>query len=141
MYRIELIEPEKIEVTIPFIQLLDKSLGEDVLKLRLPEMVKNNYLCVGAYDNDRLIGISGLWVLYKYYIGKHIEPDNVVIHPDYRGKGIGELLAKWIDNYAIETGCAAANLNAYTTNSSAIKFWLNQGYKIISFHFQKKYIE
>ncbi len=43
------------------------------------------------------------------------------------------------DDYAKDNNCAAANLNTYLINSSAIKFWINQGYRIISFHLQKKY--
>lgn len=102
-------------------------------------MIKNNYQCIGVYDGAVLIGVSGIWIIQKYYTGKYIEPDNVVIHPDYRGKQIRERLSRWIDAYTVETGCVAANLNVYTTNSKAIRFWLNQGYNIISFHLQKKY--
>ncbi|EQD69526.1 GCN5-related N-acetyltransferase, partial [mine drainage metagenome] len=40
------------------------------------------YQCAGLYDDGRLIGICGLWILTKYYVGKHIEPDNVVIQED-----------------------------------------------------------
>jgi GNAT superfamily N-acetyltransferase len=138
MYNIELIKPQNINVIIPFLQLLDANLTENDLKTRLQVMLANNYQCIGVYDEDRLVGISGLWIIQKYYIEKYIEPDNVVIHPDYRGKGIGEILSKWIDEYAVEIGCVAANLNVYATNSNAIRFWLNQGYKIISFHLQKK---
>lgn len=139
MYEIKLIASEDMEAIIPFLQILDPKLDKETLQKRLPDMLKNNYQCVGVFDNNRLIGISGIWVLYKYYIGKHVEPDNVIIHPDYRGKGIGELLIKWIDDYAQQIGAAASNLNVYTTNSSAIKFWTKSGYKIISFHLQKKY--
>ena len=139
MYNIEFIKSSEIETIIPFLQLLDTSLKEDELEFRLQKMIENNYLCIGVFNNKKLIGISGLWIIQKYYTGKYIEPDNVVIHPDYRGKGIGEMMSKWIDEYAIKIGCVASNLNVYSTNSNAIRFWLNQGYRIISFHLQKKF--
>jgi GNAT superfamily N-acetyltransferase len=74
----------------------------------------------------------------KYYVGKHIEPDNVIIHPDYRGSGVGEALMKWIYNYAISQGCVASELNCYVSNNAGQKFWINQGYNVIGFHFQKQ---
>ena len=118
--------------------LLNPKIDKETLEERIPEMVKNNYKCVGVYDNDRLIGISGLWILMKYYVGKHIEVDNVIIHPDYQGKGIGNLLFDWIHNYAISIGCDASELNCYVNNNDGIKFWMNKSYKLLGFHFQKK---
>lgn len=138
-YKIDFIEKEEMEIIIPLLQLLDAKLDEAVLKLRIAEMIKNGYQCIGVRDEERLIGISGIWILEKYYTGKHVEPDNFVIHPDYRGKKIGEALSQWIDDYAKSIGGVASNLNCYVTNQSALKFWINQGYKIISFHLQKKY--
>ena len=139
MFETKLIDSEKIEIIIPFLQLLDPTLTNEELKVRLPKMIANNYSCIGVYDNEKLIGISGFWLIQKYYTGQYIEPDNVVIDPEYRNKGLGEIMSKWIDNYAKNIGCVAANLNVYTTNEKAIRFWINQGYKIISFHLQKKY--
>lgn len=137
MYRIELIDKDKIEIILPLLTVLNSSLSHDVIQSRLKDMSNNNYLCVGVFDGDRLIGISGLWVLYKYYVGKHIEPDNVIVLPEYRSKGIGVLMMNWIDNYAKSIECEAIELNCYVTNNSGIKFWLNQGFKIIGYHCQK----
>jgi diamine N-acetyltransferase len=102
-------------------------------------MIANNYACLSVFDNEKLIGISSFWLIQKYNTGQYIEPNNVVIDPTYRNMGIGQIMSQWIDDYAQKIGCVAANLNVYTTNEKAIRFWLNQGYKIISFHLQKKY--
>lgn len=139
MFQIRQIKPSEMEVIIPLILLLDKNLTEKQLKIRLPKMIANNYSCIGVYDQDKLVGISGFWIIQKYYIEQYIEPYNVVIDPTYRGQGIGEMMSEWLDNYAKDLGCVAANLNVYTTNEKAIRFWINRGYKIISFHLQKKF--
>lgn len=125
---------------IPFLSLLNDSISKDILEARLTEMFAQGYRCVGIFDGEKLIGISGLWILTKYYVGKHIEPDNVIIHSDYRGTGVGEALMKWIHDYAITQGCVAAELNCYVANNAGHKFWLNQGYSILGFHYQKKLI-
>jgi GNAT superfamily N-acetyltransferase len=90
---------------------------------------------------DQLIGMSGLWLLNKYYVGKHIEPDNVMVLPEYRGNGIGEQLLEWITAYGKAQGCIASELNCYVNNSEGLKFWLNNGYKVLGFHCQKKFEE
>jgi GNAT superfamily N-acetyltransferase len=138
MYRIELIPAERINSIIPLLRILDPNIEEQMLYARLQDMCAHNYECVGVYDGDKLIGISGLWTLSKYYVGRHIEPDNVVIHPDYRSKGIGEQLMLWIYDYARSKGCIATELNCYVSNSAGVAFWIKQGFRILGFHMQKK---
>src|SRR6266487_3321445 len=104
MYGIKLIPKENIKSIIPLASLLN-GLAEKLLAERLEMMMELNYECLGVYDKDKLIGICGLWTLVKLYNGKHLEPDNVIIHPDYRNKGIGEMMMAWIDNYAKEQNC------------------------------------
>lgn len=139
MYRIELIEKKNIDVIIPFLEKLNAKISKDTLQERLKEMILKGYQCVGVYDADRLIGISGIWILTKYYVGRHIEPDNVYIHSEYQGKGIGKLLMSWIYDYAKSIGCEASELNCYTENKAGFKFWKDQGYEVVGYHFQKQF--
>lgn len=137
MYSVRLIPQDEMGVIIPYLRMLDSNIPEAVLQQRLEAMMQHNYLCAGVYDGDTLIGISGMWVLEKYYVGKHIEPDNVIIHPDYRGVGAGELLIQWIHDYAKEQGCLAMELNCYVSNHKGVVFWIKQGYRILGYHFRK----
>ena len=138
---IRLIEKDSLSSIIPFLRMLNDKIPVETLSERLEEMVKQGYECVGVFEGDRLVGICGLWFLTKYYVGKHVEPDNVIIHPDYRGTGLGEQMMDWIYNYARSKGCIASELNCYVSNTGGQKFWINEGYKIIGFHFQKKLTE
>ncbi|GAA4271729.1 GNAT family N-acetyltransferase [Aquimarina gracilis] len=138
MYSIQLIPKEKLEIILPFLKLLSPKRSIKTLHERLIEMISEKYECVGVYDQDKLIGISGMWFLTKYYIGKHIEPDNVFILPEYQGKGVGKLLMNWIFEYAKSKGCKASELNCYINNKKGQKFWENQGYELIAYHYQKK---
>lgn len=137
-YRIELIPNEQIHTILPFIQMLNEKTDVSILKQRIEDIRNTDYKCVGVYNGDVLIGISGLWILNKLYVGKHIEPDNVIIHPDYRSKGVGELMMQWIFDYAKSNGCVASELNCYVNNHKGVKFWVSQGYRIIGFHMQKQ---
>jgi GNAT superfamily N-acetyltransferase len=137
MYNIKFIPKENLTIILPFLQMLNEKTEEEILRNRIVEMGEYNYRCIGIFDGEQLIGISGLWILYKFYIGKHIEPDNVVVHQDYRGKGAGEALMRWIHDYARETGCHVSELNCYVKNTGGLKFWLQQGYRILGFHMRK----
>ena len=138
MYRIEFIEKDQLHSIIPLLKILNEKVSEAVLTSRLELMREANYECVGVFDGDKLIGICGVWILVKHYVGKHVEPDNVIILPEYRSKGIGEMMMKWITDYAKSIGCDAMELNCYVQNSPGLKFWLNDGFKVLGFHLQKK---
>lgn len=137
--KIREINNKNIYEIIPLLQVLNTEISESILKERLDAMVQQNYICIGAYDKDKLIGICGLWILTKYYVGKHIEPDNIIILPEYQNQDIGRQLMKWVDNYAREQGCVASELNCYIGNKDAHRLWEKEGYEVIALHFQKKY--
>ncbi|WP_415395807.1 GNAT family N-acetyltransferase [Sulfurimonas sp. CS5] len=102
-------------------------------------MIKQNYQCIGIFDKKQLIGICGIWMLTKYYVGKHIEPDNVIILSKYQNQNIGKKLMTWIYDYAKKNNCVASELNCYVNNDKAHKFWEKEGYKVIGLHYQKKF--
>ncbi|WP_422861265.1 GNAT family N-acetyltransferase [Flagellimonas sp. W118] len=139
MYQIKFIEEQNRSEIVPFLKKLDASIPTEVLEERLLGMFQNAYKCIGVYHGSKLIGISGLWVLTKYYIGKHIEPDNVYILSEYQGKGIGKQLMEWIFNYSKSIGCNGSELNCYTKNESGQRFWESQGYVMVGYHYQKRF--
>ncbi len=136
--KVRLVEKEKMEIIIPLLQKLNPKISTTILQERLNEMLVHNYQCVGVFDGTTLIGISGLWVLTKYYVGKHVEPDNVYIDPQYRGKGVGKMLMEWIFGYAKSIGCVASELNCYVKNKKGQEFWKSVGYDVVAYHFQKQ---
>jgi len=136
--KFKLIEKSNIEVILPLLHELDPSISEIVLKARLSEMVEKEYECVGIYSENELIGICGIWTLVKYYVGRHIEPDNVYIKVGYRGLGIGNKLDAWLKNFALSRGCEAIELNCYIKNEKGRYFWEANGYMPIGMHYQKK---
>jgi GNAT superfamily N-acetyltransferase len=139
MIKFEFIEEENIFTIIPLLQILNQNILEEVLRERLDAMMQQNYRCIGIYDDTKLIGICGIWTLIKYYIGKHIELDNIIILPEYQNKNIGTKLMVWIEIYAKDNDCVASELNCYVGNKDAHRFWEKEGYEVIALHFQKKF--
>ena len=136
---IKLIEKEKIVEILPLLKELNTNTPENVLKERLLEMTTQHYECVGVYLNHELVGISGLWFLTRHYCGKTVEPDHVVIGKNHRNKGLGKKLFEWIDNYAQSIGYEATELNTYIENEKSHRFYENEGYKKLGFHYVKKF--
>lgn len=133
----EIIPPADILSILPLLTLLNDKTPEPILRERVLEMSHQNYECVGVYDGNKLIGMSGLWFQTRHYAGRSIEPDHVVIDPSYRNKGIGKRLFEWIDAYAKAKGCQTVELNTYVRNTASHKFYYNEGFNILGFHFLK----
>ena len=132
------IEKSNILTIIPLLQKVNTTTPKEILERRIVEMIElPNYECVGVYDNNKLIGISGLWYSIRHYVGKSVEPDHVVIDETYRGKNIGKQFFNWIYEYTKEKGCEAIELNTYTGNRKSHKFYYNEGFEIYGFHFVK----
>lgn len=138
MVEFRLIDSSNLSSIIPLLRILDISIETEILEQRLEKMNSQGYQCVGIYDGENLVGACGLWFLTKYYIGDHVEPDNVILLPDYRNLGIGVQLMQWVHNYAKANGCVASELNCYISNESGRKFWEGEGYQAIGLHYQKK---
>ncbi|PIE48574.1 MAG: GNAT family N-acetyltransferase [Flavobacteriales bacterium] len=138
-YEIKFIARKDILTIIPYLKMLDSHIDKVTLKERLNEMLNYGYQCAGLYFQGMLIGVSGVWTLYKYYIGKHLEVDNVIIHPDYRSRGLGKKLMDWIMDYGKSIGCVATELNSYITNDRGNQFWEEYGCEKLGYHFRKTY--
>ena len=130
---------EDINTFLPLVQELMNHKEEDsILIERFTEMFEHRYECHGMYWDDVLVGVFGLWFATRHYAGKTCEPDHVFINPEYRGKGIGKQVFQWIYNYARKRGCETSELNSYVSNYPSHKFYMNEGYDILGYHFLKK---
>ena len=135
----KIIEKENMNNVIPLVEKLNNNkISGSLLKQRFSEMITQNYECAGAYDGGLLIGICGLWFCTRHYAGKTVEFDHVYIADDYRGKGVGKQFFKWIYDYVLKKGCLSAELNTYVSNHSSHKFYYNEGFKILGYHFFKE---
>ncbi len=65
-------------------------------------------------------------------LGSHIANGSYMVHPDFRGKGIGELLGTHSINEARGLGYSAIQFNIVVkTNESAVRLWKKLGFEVI----------
>jgi GNAT superfamily N-acetyltransferase len=142
-FKIELISFGQMETILPLVFMLNnEKITYAILKKRLEEILTmGGYECIGVYNSGELVGICGLWVLNKLYVGKHVEPDNVFIKKEYRSSGVGQLMMDFLFQYAKEIGCEGSEVNCYITNEKGQKFWKRQGYKPLAYHYFMKFDE
>ncbi|CAH8283846.1 hypothetical protein EV196_103485 [Mariniflexile fucanivorans] len=135
----KIIEKDKIHTVIPLVEKLNGyKISTAILEQRFKEMATQNYECAGVYNDDALIGVCGLWFCTRHYSGKSAEVDHVYIDEDYRGKGLGKSFFAWIYNYVKLKDCESIELNTYVSNYASHKFYYNEDFKILGYHFLKK---
>ena len=135
----KIIDKSEIDLIIPLIQKLSNNKNSDELLLeRFSEMFTQNYECAGVFDNEKLIGVTGMWFCTRHYSGRSMEVDHVYIDEEYRNNGLGKKFLKWIYDYGKSKGCESCELNTYVSNFSSHKFYYNEGFEIYAYHFFKK---
>ncbi|SDB53780.1 hypothetical protein SAMN03097699_1986 [Flavobacteriaceae bacterium MAR_2010_188] len=134
----KILENHEIEKVIPLVDKLnDNKVSIKLLKERFAEMIQQNYECAVIMDDNKIVGVSGLWFCTRHYIGKSVELDHVYIEEEYRNKGLGNDFMKWIQDYTRKKGCNSIELNTYVQNFPSHKFYYNQGFNGKGYHFQK----
>ena len=138
-YQFKIIPSETINQIIPLVYALnDGKVSEELLKSRFAEMITQNYKCAGVFYGEELVGVSGFWFCTRHYSGKSVELDHVYILPKHRGNGLGKQFMAWIYNYVNDFGCNTMELNTYVQNYPSHKFYYNEGFEILGYHFLKK---
>lgn len=65
-------------------------------------------------------------------LGSHIANGAYMVHPEYRGKGIGKMMGEFSIKEAKELGYHAMQFNfVIKTNTSAVQLWKSLGFNII----------
>jgi len=138
-FSFKIIDKSDINSIVPLVQkLTNYKYSDEILKERFAEMVTQNYECAGVYDGEKLIGISGMWYCTRHYAGKSMEVDHVFIDDGYRSLGLGKQFFSWIYEYVKAKGYNSVELNTYVQNYPSHKFYYNEGFEILGYHFFKK---
>ena len=80
----------------PLVQILNPGVTLDVLAQKLQDMSGEGYQCAAAFVNVGCVGAAGIWLGTRFWCGRYLDVDNVIVDPQYRGAGIGQQLMDWV---------------------------------------------
>ena len=104
-------------------------LSESALRQRLSAMyAQNNYRCIAARINDRMVGASGFWTGAQLWCGKYVEADHVVVDSSLRSRGIGGKMMAWIEAEGERSGCAIIRIARVLGRERTHQFYARNGY-------------
>lgn len=134
----ELTSPQALQAIYPLIRLLNPDMSETRFSELLALLLQHGYRCAVAFAADgTMAGLCGFWIAPRFYGGKIIQPDNLIVDEPHRGSGLGTQLLHWIEAQGRAEGCDMAVLDAYTHNVKSHKLYHREGYHILGYHFAK----
>lgn len=134
----KLLKKENLSQILNLTKQLNQNIPIAELEKRQIQMFEfENYKCFGLFEKDKLIGVSSGWITVRLYSDKQLEIDNVIIDNSIQSKGFGKIFIQKIESWAKTINCNTVELNTYIQNDRSHKFYFNQGYRILGFHFQK----
>ncbi len=80
---------------------------------------------IAAVTGNRVVGYGGFWSIVDE---AHIT--NIAVHPDYRGKGVGNALMRGLIEAARARGAAAMTLEVRDSNAAAQHLYLKYGFEV-----------
>lgn len=134
----ELTTKEEIISAYPIINQIYSEMTLDQYHLYIDEMVaRSDYKMIGAFLDNKLVGVSGYMILLMIYCGRYIQLSNLVVDKNYRGLKIGTKIIHHIENIGRQLECQKVILESYTENKKSHSLYFNEGFHIRGFHFMK----
>ena len=121
----------------PLIKQLNKDMSKSRFEECLTQMRPLGYRCIGAFEGKKLVGACGFWVGTRFWCGKFIDLDHVVVDENLRSKGVGKAMVAWVEREGRALECSQAGLDSYSTAYGAHRFYFREGYSILGYHFVK----
>lgn len=130
-------QKEEMLQQLEIVQQLYPDFTVEKYGMLLDDMLNANYQQIIVVKDNLTIALTGVWIATKLWSGKYIEIDSFVVHEDFRGQKIGDILIDEVHKIAREVNANQIVLDAFTTNFAAGKFYINHGFVPKGFHFVK----
>jgi len=91
---------------------------------------KDDFNCLVAIDNEKIIGYAAYFYAYYSWSGKSLYIDDLFVIEDYRGRHVGTMLIRFLANLAKQENCKKMKWQVSNWNKPAIAFYKNLGAEI-----------
>lgn len=134
--RLRVLKPEELPSIFP----LTKEANPGMTRARFTALLKgmvSGYQCLAAFEGESMVAVSGFSIFNRFWCGKQLDIDNVIVTKTHRGRGIGEKMLRWLETHAAREQCDIIVLDAYSHNTASHRFYHREGYTIRGYHFTK----
>ena len=111
---IRFVDETEIPALFPIFTVINPSNDAETLR----EMFGQGYRCAVAFEKWKYIGVLGVWIVTKFYIGKHVEYDHFFVR---------------------QQGCVAAELSCGINEVSSRELWAHLGFGVAGYRYRKRY--
>ena len=132
---------ESLLACLPVLTHLREGLGEQELLEKYQRFASYGFQLVALSDEGDVRCVAGFRFGENFAWNKYLYVDDLVTHADYRSRGYGEQLLKWLVDYAREHQCRQIHLDSALFRHEAHKFYRNFGFDQAGYHFQMSVLE
>lgn len=89
------------------------------------ELLENPYaslFVIRAAGSAEVLGFACVWV-----VDQELKINNIAIHPDRRGRGLGTRMLRFLIGFAAQQGCRELTLEVRPSNEVAIRMYRKAG--------------
>lgn len=124
----EIAYEEAAQTCYPLLYSLNPDMTDEAFQRLLKIVTDEGEVLVGLFEDNKLAALVGYWLAHQFWCDKFLEPDNLIVLPEHRGKNYGRMLMDWLEKRAEELGCKLVLLKSYKGNENATKFYDRIGY-------------
>ena len=117
---------EDFTAAYPLVCLLRPQLTQEQYWEYLGEMLFANYFVVGAYTQDKLIGLAIFVRMTDWLSGKHIWLKGLSVAEAHRSAGCGSALMAFVEEWARAQGCQMIRLTSNVARHGAHRFYTDK---------------
>ncbi|PJF29549.1 MAG: GNAT family N-acetyltransferase [Phototrophicales bacterium] len=113
-------------------------LTEEVFVAQVLRQMQVGFQMVAIEADGVVVSAIGFRLLEYLAWGKIMYIDDLITHPDARGRGYGSALLQYVKDIAIANDCDAIHLDSGYQRHHAHRLYLNEGFVLSSHHFEMK---
>lgn len=116
---------------------LRTDLTSEVLEQVLTEGAPQGLRFLGAFDDDRCLGVAGWRLVATTSVLRKLYVDDLVASNGARSQGVGAALLRELEQRARDAGCRVLELDSGVQRYAAHRFYLRERMNINAHHFAK----
>lgn len=121
----------------PLVQAMYPDLTRDGYEEILQEATRVNYRQIAFVKDGRCLGLVGLWLFPRVWVGLQAEIDNFIVDPSCQSQGIGKRLLEKCEETAKALDAVILALDTKAENTGSHKFYFREGFVIRGYRFIK----